>query len=307
MTATGRFWSTEPVSHRRAVLILIGCTVIWGASFTVNKMLLEAVSPLLLLGIRSVIGAVLLAPVYRGLSRADVRAGAVLGTVFAIQLAFFITALDRIPSTRAAFLLGVCTPLVPVFVFLATRRRPTRGETTAVLAALAGTWLLTGGGSPVGGAGTGDLLMLASAVCAALYVVAAGHWAPRHDAFRLLAVQFVVMAIVALGLGLALETPRFAGSPAVLAVIAFLALSSVTTFGGQLAGQRLVRPTEAALIFALEPVVAAITGYLALGERLRGWQWAGATLILAATVASGLGRRAPVAPRADAPEPNPIA
>ena len=46
-------------------------------------------------------------------------------------------------------------------------------------------------------------------------------------------------------------------SPSTL--IPFLALGSIASFGGQLVGQRLVRPTEAALIYALEPLVAAHT------------------------------------------------
>ena len=35
------------MTHRRAVLILLGCTFVWGASFTLNKMVLDEASPLL--------------------------------------------------------------------------------------------------------------------------------------------------------------------------------------------------------------------------------------------------------------------
>lgn len=276
------------MTHRRAVLILVGCAFIWGGSFTLNKMVLATVSPLLMMGIRFTIAALMLAPVLGRASTADWKAGLGLGSVFAAQLACFITGLETIPSNRAAFLFGISVPLVPVMVLVLTRRPPAGRDLLAVALAVAGTWWLTGVGSAAGGGLTrGDGLMLASATLGAAYVVAAGHWAPRHEPLRLLAVQTVVMAAVGFGLAVLVEPPRFEADPLTVALILFLALSSIATFGGQLLGQRLVRPTEAALIFALEPVVAAGVGYVALGEALGGTQWLGAALILAATLVVG--------------------
>jgi drug/metabolite transporter (DMT)-like permease len=279
---TSRAWLAQgPVTHRRAVLILIACTAIWGASFTLNKMVLAAVSPLLMMGIRFTLAAAMLAPAFRDASRDDWKVGLGLGGLFAVQLALFITGLEHIPSNRAGFLFGVSTPLVPAIVLLVSRQRPSPRDLAAVALALLGTWWLTGP-SAAGGLGKGDLLMLGSAACGAGYVVAAGHWAPRHEPFPLLAVQVVVLAATGLGLALLIESPRLEPDPGILLLIAFLALSSVATFGGQLVGQRMVRPTEAALVYALEPVVAAAAGYVALGEALRSWQWLGAGLILIA-------------------------
>jgi drug/metabolite transporter (DMT)-like permease len=286
------------VTHRRAVLILVGCAIIWGASFTINKMVLALVSPLLMMGVRFTLAALMMAPLYLRASRADWRAGLGLGALFSVQLALFVTGLERIPSNRAAFLFSISVPLVPLMVLALTRRAPGGRDVAAVLLAVLGTWWLTGPG-PAGGPGTGDLLMLASAACGAAYVVAAGHWAPRHEPLPLLAVQTVVMSATGFGLALLLERPRFEADPFILALIAFLALSSIATFGGQLLGQRLVRPTEAALIYALEPVAAAAAGYVALGEAMAGMQWAGAALILGATLVV---RKASTAP---APGPDP--
>lgn len=272
------------MTHRRAALILIGCSVIWGASFTINKMVLAAVSPLLFMGIRFTLSAGMVGGVYPKLSSADWRAGLGLGTLFAVQLALFITGLELIPSNRAAFLFSISVPLVPLFVHLVTRRAPAGRDLLGVGLASLGTWWLTGPGTSAGGVGKGDLLMLGSAVCGAAYVVAAGHWAPRHEPLRLLAAQFIVMALLGLGLAPVLERMRFEATPGTLLLIGFLALSSIATFGGMLLGQQRVRPTQAALIYALEPVAAALAGYMALGEALRGWQWLGAAAILAATL-----------------------
>jgi drug/metabolite transporter (DMT)-like permease len=203
-----------------------------------------------------------------------------LGVLFGIQIALFMAGLATIPASRAAFLFSVQTPLVPLFVLIGDRQAPTGRDLMAVLIAVVGAWLLTKPGAGQGGVSRGDLFTVASAVAAALYVVAAGRWSPHHEPLQLLAVQMPVMALVGLVLGLALETPRFDPTPAALALIPFLALSSIATFGGQLLGQRLIRPTEAALIFAVEPIVAAAVGMFTLGERLGPAQWAGAALII---------------------------
>jgi len=289
------------MTHRRAVIILSACTFIWGASFTVNKMALGFVTPLLLLGTRSTLATTLLSPVFRGMTRADWKAGAALGLVFGIQLAMFVTGLNRIPSNRAAFLFSAATPLVPVVMLIVERQMPRGRDLAGVALAVLGTWLLTQPGSGAGGLSLGDLLMLGSAVCGAIYVVWAGHVAPRHEPLRLLAAQMPVMATVAFLLALVVESPGWTVTPWSVFLVVFLAVSSIATFGGQLAGQRLVRPTEAAIIFALEPVCAAAAGYVSLGEKLVGWQWLGASLILAAMFAVRPGSTDVITPPDTAP------
>ncbi|MEZ4456699.1 MAG: DMT family transporter [Gemmatimonadales bacterium] len=274
------------MTHRRAVLILLGCTFVWGASFTLNKMVLASVTPLVFMAARFGVSALLVAPVYRRTTRADWWTGLPLGALFGVQLALFVLGLDRIEPARAAFIFSFQTPLVPVLMLLAHRQGPTRRDGAAVALAVLGAWWLT---SPAGGGfGLGDLAMFGSACGAALYVVAAGAVTGRHEPLRLLAVQFVSMAFVGLGLALAFEPIRFRPSAAALVLIPFLALSSIATFGGQLLGQQRIRPTEASLLYALEPLVAAGTSYVSFGERLSGWQWLGGLTIVAASfVAQG--------------------
>jgi drug/metabolite transporter (DMT)-like permease len=272
------------MTHRRAVVILLACTFIWGASFALNKIALAFVSPMLFLAVRFTISALLLGPQYLKVTREDWKAGAALGILFGVQLAFFAGGLALSPPARAAFLFSATTPLVPVLMMLLNRRPPSSRDVIAVGVAVAGSWLLTRPADALGGLSRGDLLMLASAVFAAFYVVAAGHLAPKHDSLRLLAVQFVAMAGLGAVFSLLLEAPRLDLNLTTVVLIPFLALSSIATFGGQLLGQKLIRPTEAALIYALEPVAAAATSFVAIGERLAAGQWLGGGLILIAAL-----------------------
>lgn len=272
------------MTHRRAVWILVGCTVIWGAGFPLNKMALNYTSPLLFMALRFACAGVLLAPVYRRATRSDWQVGLALGTLFAAQLAFFFVGLSLIEPGRTAFVFSLQTPLVPALVLLAHRKPPTPRDILLVATAMLGVWLLTRPGAGAAGFGTGDLATLASAVLAAVYVVLAGHLAPRHEPLPLLAVQLTAIAGLALAGALLVEHPRIELNPVTLSVIPFLGLASVASFGGQLLGQRMVRATEAALIYALEPVVAALASFVALGEVFTGGQAVGAALILAASM-----------------------
>jgi drug/metabolite transporter (DMT)-like permease len=288
------------MTHRRAVVVLLGCTVIWGASFTLNKLALGSVSPMILLAARFGISSCLLCWIYRRLSRTDWRVGLRLGLLFAVQLVLFMGGLATIPASRSAFLFSIQTPLVPIFVLASERKAPTLKEIVAVIVAMIGAWLLTKPGAGAAGLSIGDGLTAASAVMAAIYVVAAGKSSPNHEPLHLLAVQMPVMGLLAAGLSPLVESPRFEPNPEALALVPFLAVASIATFGGQLQGQRLIRPTEAALIYAVEPIVAAATGMFTLGERLGPGQLWGAALIIAGCLIVSV-RREPAA--APAPPP----
>ena len=280
------------MTHRRAVWVLLGCTFIWGASFTLNKMVLGSATPLAFMAVRFAGSALLLAPVYRTTSREDWRTGLRLGTLFAVQLALFVVGLAAIDPARSAFLFSFQTPLVAVLMLALHRQWPAGRDFLGVGFATLGGWWLTRPSGAGAGFGAGDLATIGSAACAALYVVLVGSVGRRHEPMRLMAVQFLVMSLMAGVLAVVVERPRIDLNVTTIALIPFLALAGVATFVGQLAGQRAIRPTEAALLYALEPLVAAAVSFISLGERLSPGQWAGGGLILAGSFVAQL-RRTP--------------
>lgn len=283
------------MTHRRAVWMLLGCTFIWGASFTLNKLVLGSATPLAFMAVRFAGSALLLAPVYRTTTREDWRAGLALGTLFAAQLALFVVGLAAIDPGRSAFLFSFQTPLVPVLMLALHRRWPGGRDFVAVGLATLGGWWLTRPSGVAPGFGTGDLATIGSAACAALYVVLVGSVGRRHEPMRLMAVQFVAMSLLAGLLAAVFEQPRIDVNVTTMTLIPFLALAGVATFVGQLAGQRAISPTEAALLYALEPLVAAAVSFVTLGEKLSAGQWAGGGLILAGSVVAQV-RRSPAGP-----------
>lgn len=280
------------MSRRQAVVALVLVCLVWGVSFTVIKQALDYASPLVLLGARFTLATLVIAGNLRGLTRAELAGGLLLGVLFWAGFVFQTIGLEHTTPSRSAFLTILSTPLVPVLQFLLHRTLP-RGPTLAAIAlAVGGTWLLT---SPAAGAGLnrGDLLTIGCALLFTGQIVAAGHYAPRLSIARLLALELGSCAVLSLLTAPLLETPRLVPAPPFLAMIAFLAFTGLWSFRMQLRAQQVLTPTHTALVFTLEPVFAAITSFLVLGERLGSVQLVGAGLILAAVAAPALERPRP--------------
>lgn len=149
----------------------------------------------------------------------------------------------------------------------------------AVLAAVAGLYLLTNPG--VGGANLGDGLTLLAALAFAAHMLALDRGSLAVPAGALAFVQLAVVAGIALPLALALEArPQAIAAPA-WAALAYLGLiCSAGGFLGQTWGQRHVSPVRTGLIFSLESLFAALLSVAVGVETLTPLQWLGGLLLV---------------------------
>ncbi|MGH7510205.1 MAG: DMT family transporter [Gemmatimonadales bacterium] len=284
------------MTPRQAVVWLVLVSLVWGISFTIIKEILGFVSPLLLMGIRFGLASLVLIGSFRGISRYELSGGLVLGVLFWGGFAFQTFGLEETTPSRSAFITSLSAPLVPVVAFMVYRALPRAHTIAAVLLAGVGMYFLTLPDSAAQGPNRGDLLTLGCAVLFAGQIVAAGHFSRRAPPIRLLAVEMATTAGLSLLLVPLLETPRLTLDAWVGLALLFLALSGVWSFYLQLRAQQVLSPTHTALLFMLEPVFAAWTSFLVLGERLSPVQWAGAALILAAMALPGLRPLRPLRP-----------
>jgi drug/metabolite transporter (DMT)-like permease len=281
------------MTRRQAVAGLVLVCLVWGTSFTAIKQTLHYTSPLVLLGVRFGVATLVIAGSLRGLTRKEAAGGLVLGGLFWAGFVFQTIGLQYTTPSRSAFLTILSTPLVPVLQFLIHRTSPRVPTLAAIGLAVAGTWLLT---SPGGGGGLnhGDLLTIGCAVLFTGQIVAAGHYAARIPIDRLLALELGACAVLSLLTAPLLEAPRLQLAWPFVALMAFLAFTGLWSFRTQLRAQQVLSPTHTALVFTLEPVFAAVTSYLVLGEHLDPLQLLGGALILAAVATPALERAEPV-------------
>jgi drug/metabolite transporter (DMT)-like permease len=288
----------EPVSRRlHADLALVLVTVVWGSSFIVVKNVVRDAPPLAFIFFRFLLATLVcfLLAFRRPRTPGLLRDGAIIGVLLAGGMVFQVLGQVETSASKAAFLTGLSVVLTPFAAYSRTRSLPSLENAIGITLAAAGFVMLTFP-REAGPFNRGDLLVFFCGVVFAFYIVELAVRAGAHDASWLTAVQLAVVTVVA---GILSSIFRAAGSGVELRPIVwggvFLAgvlylgtIGTVGTFLTQTWAQRHMSATHAAIIFALEPVWAALLAAWLLDERLGvSGLWGGA-LVLAGIVVSEL-------------------
>jgi drug/metabolite transporter (DMT)-like permease len=171
---------------------------------------------------------------------------------------------------------------VPVLSAIVLRRPPRPATVVGVAVAVAGLYLLTEGAGI--GFGRGEVLSVLCALAFAVHILVLSDVANRVDIVALNALQFGLVAIALFVPGLVAGGYAFPASAWWAAIYTGVVVSAIA-FGLQVWGQRQVTASRTALVLMLEPVFAAILGYVD-GERLGIAGAVGAALILAGILVS---------------------
>jgi drug/metabolite transporter (DMT)-like permease len=287
----------------RADAVLVGVTLVWGTSFVVVKNAFEGSPPLQFLFWRFLIASALLGLIVLKRPRTPglVRDGLVVGALLAGGMSLQVLGVPSTTASKAAFLTGLSVVLTPFAAYLRTRKLPSVENAAGVTLAAAGFVLLT---FPAGGGhfNRGDALVFGCGVVFAFYIVELSERSSRHDSIWLTFFQLGTVAVVA-GVGsLVLRTPLFAAivegarehrtvmweGTFLWSVLYLGSVGTVGTFFGQTWAQARITATHAAILFALEPVFAALFAAWMLRERLGGRGILGGVLVLGGIVVSEL-------------------
>ncbi len=274
-----------------ADLSLIAVVFVWGVTFVTVKNALAAIGVFTFLTIRFAIAFLFLALLFRRRLAAagwpEVRASLIIGVFLFAGYAFQTAGLKYTSAANAGFITGLAVALVPCFAAAASRRLPGLPVAAGAGLAVVGLALLTlENGLTVS---YGDTLVFFCAVAFALHILAIGRFAPRFDAKILATLQIGVTALLSGVVAASGETlPARLTSDVWLALAITAIPATALAFLVQTTAQQFTTPSRTAIIFALEPVFAALAGIHLLGETLSGQQILGCVLILAGTLASEL-------------------
>ncbi|ABM40497.1 protein of unknown function DUF6, transmembrane [Acidovorax sp. JS42] len=285
-------------SERQGLLALLLVVAVWGTTFPAMKMMSAHLDALQIIWARFAIALLVLAPLWRGLRRTELRWGLLLGALLFLAFWLQIEGLARTSSNRNAFVTGLNVLVVPLLAMAVLGRRYGAALWAACAMALAGMVLMFHENEPWN---LGDTLTLASTLFYAIYILTLEECARRTAAqplraTRMAAVQALVMFAAASVLLLARHgevattLQALADLPAhALTALAYLGVvASVLVVTLQAWGQQRVDAMRSAIVFGLEPVFAAATAWVLIGERLGAAGLAGAALIVAALVVSQL-------------------
>jgi inner membrane transporter RhtA len=218
-------------------------------------------------------------PRVRSYPASALRLAGAFGVALGLMNLCFYEALDRIP-------LGVCVTIEfigPVAVAVLFSRRAL--DLVWVALAVVGIVLLAdpfGAGSvdPVGLA-----FILAAAVCWAIYIVLAQRAGRVFHGSTGLALAAGIAWLMPLGPGLTETSAGELLAPAALATgLAVAMLSSVIPYSLETESLRRLPANVFGVLMSLEPAVAALAGFVVLGQRLSGRDLAAIVLVICASI-----------------------
>lgn len=281
-----------------ADLSLLVLCIFWGTTFTLVKGALEISSTGVFLAARFAVAAAVLGAV--ALFRRDPvgpgfwRHGLLLGLAMLGGFVFQTLGLAYTTPARSGFITGLSVLVVPFITRYTLGRRVRASAWAGVAMAVVGMALLTRpfeAGAVTPAVRLGDLLTAACALAYALQITWMSEWSSKHPLVPFTLLQVSVVLAGAL-LMVPVEGARFDAArwPAFAGVVAFTGVAMTAgAFFVMNWAQRHTSAVRAALIYALEPVAAALFSWWVIDEQLGASGWLGGGLVVLGVVAGEVG------------------
>jgi drug/metabolite transporter (DMT)-like permease len=273
-------------------------TFIWGGTFFFTKAGLDFAPPSVYVFMRFMIALIISLMIFgknlKVLTRKKVIHGLILGAIFGGGFVFQTYGLKFTSISNSAFITGITVPVVPFVFWLVEKKKVKFWSKVGVVIASAGLWMFTD--PDFDKINIGDVLTLVSVFFWAFYITYMDVFTRGSDDFKLTSalviLQFVAAAPIALITVLLIDLDNFfldftgdlAISLAYNAIMASLIVTMIHT-----SVQKYSTPIKAALIFALEPVIATIVAVLFAHELISTQQFMGAVIMIIGVLASETG------------------
>jgi len=289
----------------KPLLFATGAVLLWGTSYAVTKSAYGAVPPMYVVWCRMIMAMVaffVVLPVARKTGASPMARyqkgdwkllGLAMAFIPCLYFAFEGYAISFTSSSQA----GVVTAVMPLIVALAAwvvlRDKPAVRTVVAAVVSVAGVALLSLAGQHAADATNpllGNLLEMGAMLAAAGSTLVVKRLSARYSPFLLTGLQMVAGSVFFAPLALLSGPFHWADAPgSAWASIAYLGVGcGLGAFALYNSALRLLPASRAALAVNVVPVVALITGWVALGESLTWVQLVAAVAILGAVVVAQL-------------------
>lgn len=205
---------------------------------------------------------------------------------FVLDLSFWHYAIGFTSVANATTLTNLTPVIVTAVAWLAFRERPRALFLLALAAALAGAWTMSAGADGRQGANPrlGDIFAAVTALWYAGYFLTVKALRGRTSAARIMFWSTALGAPLLLALAAVLGEPLTPGSAAGWLACVGLGLVHVAGQGGVAWSLGRLPAALTAVTVLIQPVVAAVLGWILFGERLTALQTAGGLAVLAAVL-----------------------
>ncbi|AKV88116.1 hypothetical protein AKG07_12135 [Microbacterium sp. CGR1] len=279
------------MSLRRQEVALIAVTAVWGSTFLLVHWAMQHSGPWFFVGIRFLVAGAISIVIFRralrGIRWRDIGAGVAIGVMIYLGYGLQTVGLQTIDSSTSAFITAMYIPLVPLAQWAVFRKRPPAMAFVGAALAFLGLLLIAGPDAFALTLGAGEILTLISTLPIAAEIILISVFAGRIDLGRITIIQLLTAGVLGIltmpivGEGLPEFSWIWVGCAVGLGVASCVIQLTMNW------AQKSVSPTRATIIYAGEPVWAAVIGRIA-GERLPVAALIGGALVVLGILASEL-------------------
>lgn len=268
------------VAQRAPIVLVLASMCMYASGAAFAKSLFADATPSVVVWLRLAIGAVLLLavvrPRLRGRTRHDWLVVVGFGASLAVMNWSYYQSISRIPLGLAVLFESTGPLAVAV---LGTRR--VRDLLWVALAA-AGIALLSFERGSLTWAGVAFALLAGTGWGA--YIILSQQTGGRWEGVEGLAVASVVAAVLVTPVALADHVAVVRHPHVLLIGVVVALLASVVPYSFELIALRTLRTSVFGVLMSLEPGIAAIIGWIGLGQQLHSLQWLALVIVIAASV-----------------------
>jgi len=280
-----------------ADISLLLVTLVWGSTFVLVKNAIDSLEPFSFNGVRFLIAAIVLIVCLLLFDRKQLKqlnlkimvSGVIIGFWLFLGYATQTIGLLYTTSSKAGFITGLNVVFVPLISMFLVKLYPSRNAVLGILVATIGLFLLTM--TDVTALNIGDGFVFLCSISFAMQIILTGKYSSRFPTLLLTVIQITTCAIFSIISSFIFEDWKKSLNVHILfsknvltALIITSILATAVAFFVQTNFQKYTTATRVALIFAMEPVFAAITGYFWAGERLSVSALMGCILIFAGMI-----------------------
>lgn len=284
------------ITKNNASFFLLLNALFWGSSYIWSKMLLGFIPAFSILFICAFLGllatVILFGKQLKKFNRKAVMLCALISIVSVISNTFCMLALKRTSGSNTAFIVQLSIVITPVIMAVLERKSPPAKTVVLALSAMVGIYLITCAGKGLN-INIGDVFAFCNAIFFSLFIALQNKFSHQVSPIQFTFIQHATNLIIFLSLAAIFERgelhPGNLINPVFILLIVLNASVTIFTTLFQSSAIKYVRPENATIIYAFEPVTTALLGAVLLGERFTGISSAiGCIIILLTVIISAL-------------------
>ena len=267
-------------------LLLLLAAFVWGISFIAQSKGVELVSPVAFIGVRTMLGALVLIPIIlvvdgnkrkkgisvQGWTKDLLVSGTICGVLLFAATILQTAGMIYTSPGKSGFITALYMVIVPFFS-LFSGKKPSKVVWLSVIIAVAGLYLMCIDSSL--SVNFGDVLTLICAFIFSLHIITIDKFSPKVDGVKLSFLQFFVCGALGLIYIFLFEEPQLKPILGCWLSIGYAGIFSCGVgYTLQIVGQKYTDPTSASILMSLESVFATLATVIlvALGWNLTGGQ-----------------------------------